>query len=278
MATFELYDFVRLSTSTTRLLHRRIRYSTQVGKRYTTLILDAFDTLVHIDWSRIPTENIDGQPVLTTARAVYPVYVERLGNIDFATFYRAQRASYEEAERRRAAGFREVTSQDRFRIMAEMLGQAPQGLETEFFDRLAAAHMDRLFLAMEIRPENIETLAWARQRFRCGMISNFDYAPAIYRLLDRYRIRESFECVAVSAEVGWRKPHRRIFEYAFDAMRIHPSEALFVGDHLDLDLRGASEVGMDCAWIDSGKQQWSASYPEPAFRITALPELVSLLK
>lgn len=249
-----------------------------MSKAYTTLLLDAFDTVIHVDWSRVPLEEIDGERVMTTARAVYPVYAGRFGPVDFAAFYRAHRQSYEEAERLRALEFREISSQDRFRIMARLLGQDPSCAETEVFDRLAAAHMGQLSAAMEIRPDNLAALHWLAARYRCGMISNFDYAPALYRLLEAHEVLGLFESVVVSSEVGWRKPHPKIFETALRTLQITPSEALFVGDQLDLDVRGAAGVGMDVAWIETGREEWTGAHPAPTFTIRALKELIPILE
>jgi len=68
------------------------------------------------------------------------------------------------------------------------------------------------------------------------MISNFAYAPTLYESLDQFGIRSAFETVVVSAEVGCCKPHRAIFDHAFEQMGIRPAEALFIGDQLYVDL------------------------------------------
>jgi putative hydrolase of the HAD superfamily len=47
-----------------------------------------------------------------------------------------------------------------------------------------------------------------------------------------------------SSEVGLRKPHPAIFERALDALEVEPANALFVGDRLYEDVRGAGELGM----------------------------------
>ncbi len=47
-----------------------------------------------------------------------------------------------------------------------------------------------------------------------------------------------------SSEVGTRKPHPAIFERALEALEVEPERALFVGDRLYEDVRGAGELGM----------------------------------
>jgi len=47
-----------------------------------------------------------------------------------------------------------------------------------------------------------------------------------------------------SSGVGIRKPHAPIFERALEALGVRPDRALFVGDRLYEDVRGAGELGM----------------------------------
>ena len=61
---------------------------------YTTLIFDAFDTVIHINTSKLPVLRIDGQDVSTTAPAAYDAYVELFGKMDFDVFYKAFSQSF----------------------------------------------------------------------------------------------------------------------------------------------------------------------------------------
>ena len=45
--------------------------------------------------------------------------------------------------------------------------------------------------------------------------------------------------VVVSAEEGWRKPHRSLFEKALRELASVPEEAVFVGDSPTHDIAGA---------------------------------------
>jgi putative hydrolase of the HAD superfamily len=113
------------------------------------------------------------------------------------------------------------------------------------------------------------------------MISNFGHAPTLYDALDRFGIRSAFEAVMVSVEVGWCKPHRLIFERTCEHMRIRPSEALFVGDQLYLDVYGALNAGMDVAWIETRWQEWllpDAFRPEATYKVRSILELINLLE
>jgi len=57
-------------------------------------------------------------------------------------------------------------------------------------------------------------------------------------------LRSRPDFAVFSSEVGFRKPDPRIFERALEALGVAPENALFVGDRLYEDVRGAGELGM----------------------------------
>src|SRR5262249_3578327 len=192
---------------------------------YTTLIFDAFDTVIHINEAKLPTHQAAGKTVPTTAPATHQAYCGIFGKKDFDVFYDAFSQSFNQVTVRRRADLREVVSQERFRIMLEMLDHPADEITIEALEHLTRAHMAQLQESFEVRQEVLKVLEWAKSRYRVGMISNFGYAPALYDSLERFGIRTAFDTVVVSAEVGWCKPHRRIFDHAFDTMKVRPSEA-----------------------------------------------------
>ena len=62
--------------------------------------------------------------------------------------------------------------------------------------------------------------------------------------LERMGLADRLDFAVFSSEVEKRKPHPSIFEAALDAVRVDPGDALFVGDSLYHDVRGANELGM----------------------------------
>ena len=80
---------------------------------------------------------------------------------------------------------------------------------------------------------------------RLGLVSNaFDPGWLLHRDLDQMGIAERIDFAVFSSEVGKRKPHPAIFERALEALEVAPAEAMFVGDRLYEDVRGAGELGM----------------------------------
>jgi putative hydrolase of the HAD superfamily len=80
---------------------------------------------------------------------------------------------------------------------------------------------------------------------KLGIVSNaFDPGPLLHRDLADAGVAERIDFAVFSSELGIRKPHRAIFEHALHALEVDAGEALFVGDRLYEDVRGAAEGGM----------------------------------
>jgi putative hydrolase of the HAD superfamily len=84
-------------------------------------------------------------------------------------------------------------------------------------------------------------------------VSNFDHAPTVYALLQRERLVSYFDAVVVSGELGWRKPHRLIFDTALQGLGVSAEQALFVGDNFELDVVGAARAGIAAVWYTRGR-------------------------
>ena len=92
-------------------------------------------------------------------------------------------------------------------------------------------------------PALLETL---RERgLKLGLVSNaFDPGWLLHRDLEQMGLAERLDFAVFSSEVGKRKPHPAIFERALEALEVAPGDAVFVGDRLFEDVRGAGELGM----------------------------------
>ncbi len=86
------------------------------------------------------------------------------------------------------------------------------------------------------------------------------------------------DCRLSAADVGWLKPHPRIFRTALELLDVEPQEAVFVGDNPVADIAGAQNARMR-AVLRSGRQDTAmlAGLIEPDSRIQSLDELPILL-
>ena len=86
-----------------------------------------------------------------------------------------------------------------------------------------------------------------------------------------------FDPVIVSGDHGYRKPDRRLFRLALDAMGVAAENTLYVGNDMYRDIYGARETGLTTVMFDS--DQGEKIYRDCAadFTITDFRDLLQIL-
>ncbi len=107
-----------------------------------------------------------------------------------------------------------------------------------------------IFLGRQLYPGVVETLAWLKERgYRIGSVTNRGLGGDFFREeLQHHGVLDLFEVLSISCEVGYLKPHPRIFRHALDALGVSPSDSVMVGDSLRADVAGARSLGMTAVW------------------------------
>ena len=82
------------------------------------------------------------------------------------------------------------------------------------------------------------------EQYRMGLISNFTYAPVIYKCLQKTGIHSYFNTVVISDEVELRKPSPKIFHDTLNRLGVQAHEAVFIGDSPLEDIKGAKAAGL----------------------------------
>jgi putative hydrolase of the HAD superfamily len=143
----------------------------------------------------------------------------------------------------------------RVKGLCDRLGvQVPQGE----LRPLVEAVIDVWHSGMYLDPDAVPLLQALRERFKVGLITNWEHGPTIPRLVNRLGIRGLLDDVVVSDDVGVAKPDPRIFEGALARLGVPASDAVYVGD-MDLDARGSLDAGMRPVLVRrSGGGDWSA--------------------
>jgi putative hydrolase of the HAD superfamily len=104
---------------------------------------------------------------------------------------------------------------------------------------------------------------------KLGLVSNaFDPGWLLHRDLEQMGIEGRLDVSVFSSEVGTRKPYPAIFQRALEALEVEPERALFVGDRLYEDVRGAAEVGMttvQALWFRADEHPEGAEPDHQAF-------------
>ena len=118
--------------------------------------------------------------------------------------------------------------------------------------------------------DTLSTLAVLKQRgYILGVVTNRHYGGVpfhedlqIVGLLDYFE----YEHMAISADLGIRKPNPDIFMYALNKLNVEPEEAAMVGDSLKADILGARTLNILAIWKpkaslrEEAKVAWMSSY------------------
>jgi len=208
------------------------------------IVFDLFDTLVDLPMERLPTVEIDGRVVRSTARALHTALAER-AHVEFERFA----ATLGEIDRawREGAGRegRELATVERFTRLCARLELA----DPELPERLTHVHMGMIAGLAQTPAHHARVLDGLRARARLGLCSNFSHAPTALAILEQAELRGRLDAIAISHEVGLRKPRREIFEAVLARLGVAPGEAIHVGDSLEADVAGAAALGLRTVWL-----------------------------
>lgn len=109
---------------------------------------------------------------------------------------------------------------------------------------------DEFMRYVRLDDDALDVLRKLRGKYKLGLVSNFAIPECVWRLLDKFGLREFFDVVLVSAEINKRKPSPEIFERALKILGVDASRAVFVGDMPGLDVKGAKNAGIRAVLIE----------------------------
>jgi putative hydrolase of the HAD superfamily len=122
-----------------------------------------------------------------------------------------------------------------------------------------------------------ELLAWlASHDVRIGLISNSLWPGDAHRGdLERFGLLKYFGATTFSSECGMWKPDPRVFDLTLDRLGAHAERAVFIGDRLLEDVRGAQRAGLKAVFLEGtiDYEDIDASRFAPDARISRLDEL-----
>ena len=97
-------------------------------------------------------------------------------------------------------------------------------------------------------PDAAQTLSCLRTSgLKLGMITNGSIRMQS-RKLECLALSPFFDTILISDAEGISKPDRQIFHRALERLNTHPAQAVFVGDHPEVDVAGARAAGMQAIW------------------------------
>ena len=168
------------------------------------------------------------------ARDQFAAFSSRMPGIDEARFFERLAALDEHGYASRS---------DLYLRLAEEFG----------FDNALAVDLERHFWESYSRRCEVTDDTWTTLRTlkssgkKLGVITNGQTTWQRTKL-EGLGLGEVFDVVMVSEAEGIRKPDARIFHRGAERCGVTPAEAMFVGDHPDIDVAGARAAGMFAVW------------------------------
>ena len=164
-------------------------------------------------------------------------------------------------------------------LVRRLLGEFGIEPDDEALDRFLDAEHRAWGPARRLAPATHELLDTLRGRgLRLGLVSNaLDPPWLLHRDLAEFGVAGRLDAAVFSSEVGWRKPHRAIFERALALLGADPDRTLMVGDRLREDVGGAAALGMatcQALWFAADP----SAGPEPDFKAPAQLDVLEVVR
>lgn len=157
---------------------------------------------------------------------------------------------------------------NRFQGWSERLSVAPGILNNAFLNAMAEICAPL--------PGAVSMLNALKGKVKLGIITNGFTALQEIRL-ERTGLRDYFDLLVISEQVGVAKPDARIFDYAFEKMGHPPrSRVLMVGDTPESDILGGINAGLATCWLSSSGRTLPQDIA-PTWQVSSLSELEQLL-
>lgn len=118
----------------------------------------------------------------------------------------------------------------------------------ELATRMGAYYVKESPLKTHLYPHTLETLEKLHRKYQMHIITNgFDEVQ--YIKMENSGLMRFFDKIITSEAAGYKKPDKRIFEYALQQAGATVQESIIIGDDPEADIYGACLVGMDQIWV-----------------------------
>ena len=158
--------------------------------------------------------------------------------------------------------------QQRFTVWGDKLQKSPQDLNSAFLDAMAE-------ICTPIA--GAESLLHAlKGKAKLGIITN-GFTDLQQVRLERTGLKDHFDFIVISEQIGVAKPHPDIFDHALDLMgNPDRKNVLMVGDNLETDILGGLNAGLDTCWLNR-ENKLVLEHITPHYHVDSLAALERLL-
>jgi putative hydrolase of the HAD superfamily len=131
----------------------------------------------------------------------------------------------------------------RYHRLKEVFDNLSYKADRKFIDIIAQEYIDNLSDQIHLFPGTEDILNYLSAKYRLHIITN-GFEKIQHKKLKSSRIDHFFQTVTTAEGSGYKKPDKRIFDYAISQARTDLSKSLMIGDSLEADIKGAKDFGM----------------------------------
>lgn len=221
--------------------------------QYEWVLFDADDTLFHFD-------------AFNGLKLMFSHYGVTFTQQDYAVYEEINRALWVDYQNGSISA--EQLQNQRFNTWANALHCSAQELNNGFM-----AAMAEICTPL---PGVVSLLNALKGKARLGIITN-GFTALQQARLERTGLKEYFELIVISEQVGFAKPHQGIFDHTLAIMG-NPlrEQVLMVGDNPDSDILGGINAGLHTCWLNRHSKLIPNGL-KPNYQVSSLTELEYLL-
>jgi putative hydrolase of the HAD superfamily len=232
-----------------------------IDRSVRAVTLDLHSTLVFVD-----VDDVEGR-----YRVAYDCLAGELALPSFPEFFDVALSSREELLLRCDRDMIEINVAERLKTALGLMGHL--SVDPCLLAWATAQYIDRWIDGLRAPNGLARDLALLHAKYKLGLITNFGDVSGVHRIIGRFGLNDLFDAVVISAELGIRKPHPRLFHVAVSRLRCPAAEIAHVGDDLDADVKGSRAIGALPILMDALEK-----YPNYSdLRVMSTAELLSVL-
>lgn len=193
-------------------------------------------------------------------------------DVDFKDFF----SKYKEINNtlwdmyRRQEIAKEVLSVKRFFLTFDQYGLQDGELAAKFGEEYITLGPQKTVLF----PGAVDALEALSKKYNMHIITN-GFEEVQDKKLNASGLNKYFKSVTTSEGAGYKKPDKRVFEYALEKANASAKDSLMIGDDLKVDIEGAKGISMDqvyCNFENRPCENGVATYV-----VNAFPEIENIL-
>ncbi|OLS13172.1 MAG: metallopeptidase YsaA [Promethearchaeota archaeon CR_4] len=112
--------------------------------------------------------------------------------------------------------------------------------------------------------------------YKLALVTNG--SPDVQRIkLEKSGLAKYFSTITISAEIGYAKPTREIFEITLSQLKMRSDEVIMIGNSLKSDVRGAKVSNIFSVWVNR-EGVANTSRVEPDLEVSNLLKILDILE